>query len=271
MGCTLPPLASLVGDKASLVGDEGIRAPQSVVRHYRPGLMPLPVPGVRRWSAAYLVLLLALTSVVAACSPKAEPAPDTTTPVQSLAPEDLVSGLMAAVDEGRFEDAAALTDVSQAALLTLVEGADPSEVADLLAGDGRDVSANFWSGFAQTLPSGFSSSDLQISVGDTIEKGGVEFVRVTVEAPEGDPQVFVLHHDGRWEVDLMATFAPILAERMVPPVDNLLQSANPDAGTVLEQLRRSAPSLEVAIDNPDLPAEVRQSLLALIERVTRIG
>ncbi len=238
--------------------------------HYRPGLMPLSVPGARRWSAASLVLILVLMSVTA-CSAKQEPPPETTAPAQSLAPEDLVGRLMAAVDEGRFEDAAALTDASQAALLTLIEGADPSEVADLLAGGGEDVSANFWSGFAQTLPSGFSSSDLQISVGETIEQGGMEFLPVTVEAPEGDPQVFVLHHNGRWEVDLMATFAPILAERMVPPVDNLLQSANPDAGAVLEQLRRAAPSLEVATQNPDLGAEVRQSLLALIERVTRIG
>ncbi|MGA7270065.1 MAG: hypothetical protein WB239_03230, partial [Acidimicrobiia bacterium] len=188
-----------------------------------------------------------------------------------LGPEELIRQLMAAVDEGRFEDAAALTDSTQAALLTLIEGADVSQVADVLAGDGREVSANFWSGFAQTLPADFSSKDLQISVGDTFEQEGVEFVRVTVEAPEGDPQVFVLHQDGRWQVDLMATFASILAERMVAPVDNLLQSANPDAGAVLEQLRATAPSLSVATQNPDLPAEVRQSLLALIERVTRIG
>jgi hypothetical protein len=215
------------------------------------------------------VVTVAIILLVGACSDDANPT-ETSGP-SAMSPEVVVVTLMEAIIEGRFEDTPALTDTTQAALLTLAEGADASEVAEVI-GEGADaVAANFWSGFAQTLEPGLDVASFDVSVDDPVTQDGEEFVRVTLVSDVNPPQYFVVRRDDGFRVDLMATFGPVLAQRLVPPVESLLSSANADASTVLALLAEAAPSLRFSGTRPDLPADAHQSLLALIERVTRTG
>ncbi|MFP3914490.1 MAG: hypothetical protein ACLFWM_06415 [Actinomycetota bacterium] len=206
---------------------------------------------------------------LAACQGEEVPA-ETTVPAD-LAPEEVVNQLLEAVLAGRFEETSALTDQRQAGLLALAEGADVNEVVQALDEDPGGVAANFWSGFAQTLDPSFTLEEASLEAGDTVRRDGESFVAVGVAGPEGEERVFYLRRDGTWRVDLMATFAPVVAERLTPRVESLLTSANPDASRVVGMLRRSIPSLRLAADDQGLEASVHQSLLALIERITRAG
>lgn len=193
------------------------------------------------------------------------------TVASGLDPVGVVAAVLSAVDEGRFDDTAQLTDSSQAGLLALAEGADANDVVEALEDDGVAVVANFWSGYAQTLEENFDPGELELEAGDVITEEDARFVIVTATPPSGDPLRFVVRRDGAWRVDLMGTFGPVLAERLIPPVEALLSSANSNAGVVLAQLRDAAPSLRVAAESPDVAPASHQLILTLIERVTRAG
>ena len=197
--------------------------------------------------------------------------PPDTTLAAGLSPEEVVTTLMDLIIQGRFEETGDLTDSAHAALLTLAEGADASEVVEAVEAGGEDVAANFWSGFAQTLDPGVAVDDFEVSAGEAVTQDNEEFVTVTLTPAEGDPRYFVVRRAEEWIVDLMATFGPVLAERLIPPIESLLSSAHADASKVLGYLAGAAPSLRVSTSRPDLPPEAHQSLLALIERVTRSG
>lgn len=202
-----------------------------------------------------------------ACSGEAT-TPDTTVP-SGLAPEAVVEELLDAIAEGRFEDTAPLTDSTQAVLFTLAEGADAADVLEAMDAGGDAVAANFWSGFAQAIDADLAAGSVELETGEVVPESGEEFVTVTLTVDGGDRQYFVLRQAGGWKIDLMATFAPVLAERLIPPVESLLGSANADAGVVLGYLSEQEPSLNHSFTRPDLPADVHQHLLALVERVTR--
>lgn len=220
-------------------------------------------------SLPHSALLLAVVIIACACS-EADTGPDGTV-VADLDPTGVVRTLLEAVDEGRFDDTPALTDGAQAGLLTLAEGADANDVVGTLADGGAAVAANFWSGFAQTLDPDFDPDALEYEVGDVITEEDREFVLVTATPPDAEPLTFVVRQDGGWRLDLMATFGPVLAERLIPPVEALLSSANTNAAVVLAELRDAAPSLKVAADSPALPPASHQTILTLLERVTRTG
>ena len=226
--------------------------------------------GMPSLSRVRLAVVLALAMLLAtACSRDAGGAE--TTVIAGGSPEEVVTALMEAIDEGRFEDTPDLTDTTQAGLLALAEGADASEVLDAIDEGGEAVAANFWSGFAQTIEGDFEPDEWEATIADPVTESGQQFVTVTLESADGRSQTFVVRRDGDWKVDLMATFGPVLAERLVPPVDVLLSSANAAAGSVLAHLNEATSSLSYATTRPDLPAEAHQALLALIERVTRAG
>jgi hypothetical protein len=215
-----------------------------------------------------LVVLVALICLLAAC--RGDAAVLETTIPEDLEPTEVVRALLEAINEGRFEDTPSITDGEQAGLLVLAEGANPTEVVEAIEDDPDAVAANFWSGFAQTLEPEFSLAEATIEAGETLEEGGEEYVAVSVVTPEAE-RLFYLRRNGNWKIDLMATFGHIVAERLVPRVEALLSSANSHAATVVGMLNESASSLQLAARNPDLEASAHQSLLALIERVTRAG
>lgn len=207
--------------------------------------------------------------LVGACSGEAAP-PDTTYPAD-LEPAAVVDELLAAVSEGRFEDAASLTDVRQAGLLALAEGAEVGEVVDSLDEDATGVAANFWSGFAQSLMPSYDPAAFTVEAGEVQEQDGERYVPVVVTDPDGEERTFYLREEeGGWKIDLIATFAPLVAERLTPRVESLLTSANPEAAEVVSRLNRAIPSLEVAARST-LDVATYQSVLALIERITRAG
>lgn len=213
-----------------------------------------------------MVLLVA----VVACR-GGEPAPATSSIPADLEPTAVVSELLEAVVEGRFEDTAALTDQGQAGLLALAEGAEVNEVVDSLDEDAAGVAANFWSGFAQSLDPEFTLEGATLGRGEETAQDGEQYVEVVMTDTAGDERVFYLRRDGGWKVDLMATFAPVVAERLTPRVEALLTSANPNAARLVNQLNQATPSLQVAAANADLDSGTHQSLLTLIERITRAG
>lgn len=209
-------------------------------------------------------------TVLVSCS-DGEQATTTTGPPPDLAPAEVVTEVIEAVIEGRFEDTPGMTHTDQAALLTLAEGADANDVVDALDEDGEEVAANFWSGFAQTLDTSFRPDQIEMETAEVMTESGLEFVMVTVAPPDADPREFLLRRNGAWRIDLMATFGPVLAERLIPPVEGLLSSANSNAARVLSELSDTAPSLRIAAANPSINPSSHQSLLGLIERVTRAG
>lgn len=211
------------------------------------------------------VLAVVVLSLVACQGDEA--AVETTVP-PDLGPSEVVNEVLVAVTEGRFEDAALVTDQAQAGLMVLAEGAELGEVVTSLDEDAAAVAANFWSGFAQSLDPEFDPADASLEEDEPVERGGVTYVPVALRA-DGDSRTFYLRRDDRWKVDLMATFAPFVAERLTPRVESLLTSANPDADAVLGLLSSSVPSLEVAAANTSMEITTHQSLLALIERITR--
>lgn len=215
------------------------------------------------------MLLVVVLFIGAACVDDGATTDETV--ASGLDPVGVVAALLSAVDEGRFDDTALLSDSSQAGLLSLAEGADANEVVEALEDGGAAVVANFWSGFAQTLEEGFDPGELELEAGDVITEEDARFVIVTATPPSGDPLRFVVRRDGAWRVDLMGTFGPVLAERLIPPVEALLSSANSNAGVILARLRDTAPSLRVAAQSPDVAPASHQLILTLIERVTRAG
>lgn len=226
----------------------------------------LPLLSLRRY-----LLVLVVVAVGAACTGD-EASPNTTLSTDAP-PVAVVTELMQAVDEGRFDDAAALSDPVQAALLALVEGASATEVVRALGDDqSESVAANFWSGFAQTLEDSWRSAELTFVEEERVTEGDERFAPVMVTSGSGEQRAFVLRdeEDG-WTVDLFATFGPVLAERLLAPVESVLGSASSDAAVVRSHLSATADSLAFAASDPGLPIGVHQSLLALIERVTRTG
>lgn len=216
-----------------------------------------------------VVSFVLLSSVLVACNGPAA-TPETTVPAD-LPPAEVVGELLRAVEEGRFEDAARLTDSEQAGLLALAEGADPKEVIEALGEDPEGVAANFWSGFVQSLDPELSLSEASVELGDEVTEGEHHFVTADVAYPDGQHRTFYLRMEEGWQVDLMATFGHVIAERLTPRVEALLNSANPNAAQVVALLNRSAPSLLLASKDPELDPATHQSLLALLERVTRAG
>jgi hypothetical protein len=220
-----------------------------------------------RFARSSSILLVGIV-LLAGCSD--EPVVDTTIP-QDLGPEAAVRTLLVDIQAGDFEKAAALTDSEQAGLLTLAEGGDATDVVEALEDGGEAVAANFWSGFAQTLEPGAEPENWPVDVGEEVTEGDLVLVPVEVVPPGGEPRVFYLRRNGIWKVDMMATFGPILAQRLTAPVETLLSSANANASTVLSMLVESVPSLRVAAAHTELSPDTHQSLLALIERITRAG
>lgn len=214
-----------------------------------------------RWWLAPALLL------VAACFGDA--APSDTTVADDLDPVDVIAALFVAIEEGRFDDTASITDSQQASLVSLAEGADASEIMDAIEDDPDAVAANFWSGFAQTLDPEFDFDAVTLEAGERIELDGHAWVPVTLRDAADAERVFYVRDDDGWKVDLMATFGHVLAERLVPRVEALLSSANTNAAALIGLLRQSAPSLQVAAQNPNLDLATHQALLALLERVTR--
>lgn len=214
--------------------------------------------------------LLLVAAVLAGCGgdPGQEPAvtrgPGAATPVRAV--EELVEHLNA----GEFTAAAAFALEGQAALASLAEGASAIEVADALESGDQAVAANFWGGFAQGTGS-FLIGPVGYQGSDPVSRDGREFAVVIVNPPDGGQREVLLVDEDGYRVDLFASFGSGLAPRMIQPVERLLTSSTNEARDVLIALRDVVPSLLTAAERPGMRPESVQSILQLVEVITRLG
>jgi hypothetical protein len=220
-----------------------------------------------RW--AVLALGAACVMATGACgsgAPDAEP--DTPGP-GAASPTQAVEELVAALQDGDFAAASSLAVPGQAALASLAEGATFGQVADALRSDDAAVAANFWGGFAQGAGA-YLTDSIEIEETGTVSSEGLEFHVIKVMPPsEADREMLARDSDG-YRIDLFASFAPGLSQRMVGPVERLLAAQTSDSRLILTELKEIVPSLLIAAERPDQPPDVVQSVLRLIELITRV-
>jgi len=185
-------------------------------------------------------------------------------------PEAAVAALIAHLDNAEFDEAGHLSVPGQAALASLAEGATFSDVADALRDGDTHVSANFWAGFAQGA-GGYLASASVTGADDPVVRDDVELHPVTVRPIEGPARRIFVRGSEDSRVDLFASFAAGLADRMPAAVERLITTNTDDARLILQQLKDVVPSLLVAVEQGDQPVEATQQILRLVELITRVG
>jgi hypothetical protein len=215
--------------------------------------------------------LVALVVLAAACGgddPITEP---TVAPGEGAdSPVAAVEELVAAINTPDFAEASRLAVPGQAALAALAEGATFGEVARSLSEGDEEIAANFWTGFAQET-GGFLTSEVGVVDDGTVDQDDVEFHTVTVTPSDGSARTIVVRNVDGYRVDLFASFASGLADKMAGPVERLLAAQTADARLVLAELQEIVPSLHVAASLPGTSPAASQQIFALIEVITRVG
>lgn len=221
-----------------------------------------------RLEATLVVALL----VVVSCS--GDPSTDS---VESLppgegapSPTEAVTELVTAINVPDFSGASRLAMPGHAALASLAEGATFGDVAEAIREGDQAVAANFWAGFAQGAGS-FLSGDVSVNDAGTVSRDEVEFHQVSVATEDGGTRSVLIQESDGYRVDLFASFGAGLADKMMGPVERLINTQSEDARLILANLREIVPSLLVASELPGTATDVSQQLLALVEVITRIG
>ena len=132
------------------------------------------------------------------------------------------------------------------------------------------MAANFWAGFAQGAGS-FLSGDVDVNDAGTVNRDDVEYHQVSVATGDGGTRSVLIRESDGYRIDLFASFGAGLADKMMGPVERLINTQSDDARLILANLREIVPSLLVASELPGTSTDVSQQLLALVEVITRIG
>lgn len=171
-------------------------------------------------------------------------------------PAAALSGLLKGVQDGNIEAASTMTIATQVALLIALDGATASEARSFLDdGVPKASRSMFWDSFRDTYSSSFGEdvSDMVIATGGRIMVDFVSFTLVSVSLRESDGQtrwITRLGDDGRWRVDLFATFASTFAQPLRLWLYTLHD--NDDAAIVREAVAAQKASLLAAIDQEPL-------------------
>jgi len=181
-----------------------------------------------------------------------------------------VTELVTAINVPDFSGASRLAMPGHAALASLAEGATFGDVAEAIRKGDQAVAANFWAGFAQGAGS-FLSGDVSVNDAGTVSRDEVEFHQVSVATEDGGTRSVLIQESDGYRIDLFASFGAGLADKMMGPVERLINTQSEDARLILANLREIVPSLLVASELPGTAADVSQQLLALVEVITRIG
>ena len=172
--------------------------------------------------------------------------------------------------DGDFAAASSLAMPGHAALASLAEGASSAEVADALENGDEAIAANFWSGFAQ----GFGevlSGEIAVDDAGTATNSGVEFHLVNVTPDSGNARHLVTQDVEGHRLDLFASFGAGLADRLISPVEILVDTPTGDNAVILAALQDVVPSLLLAASDETLSPEAGQNVLKLVELITRVG
>lgn len=172
--------------------------------------------------------------------------------------------------EGDFAGASSLAMPGHAALASLAEGAGSGEVAQALGSGDEAIAANFWSGFAQGFGEVLSGEITVEEIGPRTESD-VEFFLVGVTPESGNTRRLVTQDVDGHRVDLFASFGAGLADRLISPVEILVDSPTGDSAVILQALHGVVPSLLLAASDESLGPEAVQNVLRLVELITRVG
>ncbi len=172
--------------------------------------------------------------------------------------------------DGDFAAASSLAMPGQAALASLAEGASSTEVADAVENGDEAIAANFWSGFAQGF-GGVLSGEIAVDDAGPATNSGVEFHLVNVSPESGNARHLVTQDVDGHRIDLFASFGAGLADRLLSPVEILVDTPTGDNAVILAALQDVVPSLLLAASDDTLSPEARQNVLRLVELITRVG
>lgn len=215
-------------------------------------------------------LTIFIVAVVAACN--GDTGTTTTLPVEGAAasPVEAVEQLRSSLAAGDFDAAGKLAVPEQAILATMAEGASPSLIASSLEGGDEEISANFWSGFAQGAGE-VLNGDVTVEDSGSVSERDIEFHLVGVTPEGGEERLLVTRDIDGHRIDLFASFGAGLAEGLISPVELLIGSSSADSRVILAALQDVVPSLLVAATDPSLSPESVQRILQLVELITRVG
>ncbi len=214
--------------------------------------------------------LTSLLMVVLACSGGGNTETSITRGPGAESAAAAVEALSDLLIEGDFSGASSLAMPDQAALASLAEGATSGEVADALRTGDEAIAANFWSGFAQGFGEVLSGDFTVEEIGPETESD-VEFFLVSVTPESGGPRRLVTQDVDGHRVDLFASFGAGLAERLISPIEILVDSPIGDNAVILGALQGVVPSLLIAASDETLGTEAIQAVLRLVEVITRVS
>jgi len=203
--------------------------------------------------AATVVFALAASG----CTSSNQP---TSTTRQSMAgaasPAAALRTLLTAVQEGDLDGATSATFDDQVALLIALDGATAAEARRLLEEGVPEQSRSiFWASFRDTYALNFGEgvSDMLVAEGDRVTVDLVSFALVDVALRKTSGQtrwVTRMDEEGRWRVDLFATFASTFAQPLRLWLTILPDDA--DTAVVRHAIAAQRPSLLAALQQEPL-------------------
>lgn len=194
-------------------------------------------------------------------------APATTVASGGASPLDAATIWLDALAIGQYRTADTVVVQEQFVLLLAVESYSVDLYDELVQGGiSPDVSRTFWESFVAGVRgfTGAAITEVDVLGQEPFEAYGRSFAEVDVRSPRGELTIVTIEgDDGRWQVDLLATFGPSFA-----PLFNLWVDRLPDdADHPVRALQGQVASLQVARDRAAGGGEARVELVALLDRL----
>ncbi|NOY56906.1 MAG: hypothetical protein GXP34_13120 [Actinobacteria bacterium] len=204
-----------------------------------------------------LALVVVATLVVGCSAPSGESTTTTTTTVLGAeTPDGALRDLLSAIGDGDLARASELTDDEQVALLIALDGATLSEATGMIEDGIPEASlAAFWTSFQDTYGRNVREGlgDMLVAAGPRVTIDGVEFANVEVALRKDSGLArWIAYRDenGRWRIDLFATFGPTVALPMRLWLTR--QPDDPDIRVVRGAIAAQRPSLLAALQQQPL-------------------
>jgi len=213
-------------------------------------------PAIVSSTPRLLAVVFALALAVAGCGSSAEPTTTTQPPIGGAdSPSEALRELLTAVQDGDAEAASTVTIEAQVALLIALDGATAVEARGFLdSGVPEESLALFWDSFRDSYANSFGEdlSDMVVAAGGNVTVDGATFalVDVSLRRSNGETQWITQLMDGRWRVDLYATFASTFAQPLRLWLATLPDDA--DAAAIREAIAAQRASLLAAVDQQPL-------------------
>jgi len=170
---------------------------------------------------------------------------------------EVVEALLEAVDGGDFAGAAALTLTDQLAWVVMAEGGTLTQAAGLSQAGLDEVAANYWQGFSETV-------ELEGVGVRAVDEQQIRESRFAIVALNGKLQLILRDSEG-WRVDIIASFAPTLVNRLIEAAKVVEANQGDQATSMKTILVDQRPSVEAAAGQLGLPEATRADLLSLLE------